>query len=309
MQAVQSVRVQKEHDLHIKQVTPELKSNVMKLKFATSIESKVENEYQVKALKDITSVLMRLKFSKNEVKVYFYLARYGAQKAQKIAESLGVHRTEAYKILRTLENDGIIYRVLERPMKFTAVPFEKVLDTEIEKIRQRAHKLEKNKNELLQLWNSLPKASEIETEKETLQVLEGKRQISVRISEVLRLSTKKLNAVVSDRHLIWIYNSPFFEELEALSKKREIEVKILTEYSTTSMFVLEQVDLPNCDFAFLHLKGQPSYILSDAGYMILLMENEDGKFYAMETNYDSMLKSYGNLFNLLWTSQERRAPE
>jgi HTH-type transcriptional regulator, sugar sensing transcriptional regulator len=307
MQTVQSARVQKEHEARSKQAVFELDSNLLKLnKLVKSTELKEENEYQVKALKDIYSVLTRFKFSKNEVKVYLYLARYGAQKAQKIAESLGVHRTEAYKILRTLENKGVIYRILERPMKFTAVPFEKVLDTEIEKIRQRAHQLEKKKSELLSLWNSLPKASETETEKETLQVLEGKKQISARITEILRLSTKKLNAVVSDRHLIGIYNSPFFEELEALSKKRDMEVKILTEYSTTSMFVLEQVDLSNCDFTFLHLKGQPSYILSDAGYMILLMENEDGKFYAIETNYDSMLKSYGNLFDLLWQSQDRK---
>jgi len=310
MQAVQSTRLQREREARGKQAIPELDPDLLKLtKPVLRTEPQGEHEYQVKALKDINSALTRFKLSKNEVKVYLYLARYGAQKAQKIAESLGVHRTEAYKILRTLENEGVIYRVLERPMKFTAVPFETVLDTEIEERRQRIHQLEKKKSELLNLWNSLPKASETETEKETLQVLEGKRQISARISEILKVSTKKLNAVVSDRHLIWIYNSPFFEELESLSKKRDIDVKILTEYSTTSTFVLEQVDLSNCDFAFLHLKEQPSYIISDAGYMILLMENEDGKFYAMETNYASILKSYGNLFDLLWKSQDRRTPE
>lgn len=306
MQAVQTVRIRKEHQVAQQpptEIDPEL------LQFTKPVlktEPQAEHEYQVKALRDINTALTRFKLSKNEVKVYLYLARYGAQKAQKIAESLGVHRTEAYKILRTLENEGVIYRVLERPMKFTAVPFEKVLDTEIEERRQRIHQLEKKKEELLHLWNALPKASETETEKETLQVLEGKRQISARISEILKASTKKLNAVVTDRHLIWIYNSSFFEELEGMSKGGGIDVRILTEYSTTSTFVLEQVDLSNCDFAFLHLKEQPSFIMSDAGYMILLMENEDGKFYAMETNYASILKSYGNLFDLLWKSQDRK---
>ena len=247
-----------------------------------------------------------MKLSKNEVKVYLYLARYGAQKAQKIAESLGVHRTEAYKILRTLENKGIIYRILERPLKFMAVPFEKVIDTEIAERKQRTYQLEKKKDELIALWRSLPKADEAESEKEMLQVLEGKRQISARVTELLKISSKKLSIVVSDRNLIWLYNSPFFEDLNDISKKRDIDVKILTQYSPTSTFVLEQVDINNCDFAFLHLKEQPSFIISDNGYMILLMESEEGKFYAMENNYSSIIRSYENLFQLLWKSQEKR---
>jgi sugar-specific transcriptional regulator TrmB len=306
MQAVEAERTRKEQ-LSAQQALSDMDPVLLKFtKPVLSTEPQVEHENQVNALRDINIALTRFRLSKNEVKVYLYLARYGAQKAQKIAESLGVHRTEAYKILRTLENKGVIYRVLERPMKFTAVPFEKVLDTELEERRQRIHHLEKKKEELLHLWNALPKASETETEKETLQVLEGRKQISARISEILKASTNKLNAVVTDRHLIYIYNSSFFEELEDISKRRDIDVRILTEYSTTSTFVLEEVDLSNCDFAFLHIKDQPSFIVSDAGYMLLLMENEDGKFYAMETNYTSILKSYGNLFDLLWKSQDRR---
>ena len=183
MQAVQTTKVRKEQANAPRQALPDLDPELLKFtKPVLRTEPQAEHEYQVKALRDINTALTRFKLSKNEVKVYLYLARYGAQKAQKIAESLGVHRTEAYKILRTLENEGVIYRVLERPMKFTAVPFEKVLDTEIEERRQRIHQLEKKKGELLHLWRSLPKASETETEKETLQVLEGKRQISARIS-------------------------------------------------------------------------------------------------------------------------------
>lgn len=304
MQAVQTSKLRRAQEIGTKRSLPELDPELLKFtKPMRRVDPQAEYEGQVKALREINTALTRFRLSKNEVKVYLYLARYGAQKAQKIAESLGFHRTEAYKILRTLENEGVIYRVLERPMKFTAVPFEKVLDTEIEERRQRIHQLEKKKGELLSLWMSLPKADESETEKETLQILEGKKQIGARVSELLKQSEKRFVAVVSDRNLIWLYNSPFFEDLEELSKEKDIDVRILTQYSATSTFVLEQVDLNNCDFAFLHLKEQPSFIISDTGYIILLMENEDGKFFAMETNYSSILRSYENLFALLWKSQ------
>ncbi len=304
MQAAQTNRQRREKEAN--QPPPELDPDLIKLTKPTlKTQPQAEHEQQLKALRDINIALTRFRLTRNEVKVYLYLARYGAQKAQKIAESLGVHRTEAYKILRTLENMGAIYRVLERPMKFTAVPFEKVLDTEIEERRQRIYQLERKKEELLGLWRILPKCEEGEEEKETLQVLEGKRQIGARVSELLRRSAGRLAAVVSDRNLVWLYNSPFFEDLEGLCKVRTVDVRVLTEYSPTSTFVLEQLGAGCCDFAFLRLRGQPSFIVSDSGELILLMGGED-KFVALETNYASIVKSYGNLFDLLWKNQDKK---
>lgn len=266
-----------------------------------------ENAFQINALKEIKTALIRLKLSKNEAKVFLYLARSGAQKAQKIAESLNLHRTEVYKILRTLENQGIIYRVLERPMKFKAVPLEKFLDLKLEEKRERIYQLEKRKTELLHLWGSLPEVNEPENEEKMLQVVEGKNKIIGKISKLLKLSEKRFKGVLNDRNLIGVYNSSFFEELETLSKKKkDIDVKILTDYSPTSTFVLEQMNLVNCDFAFLHLKDQPSFIISDAGYMILFMENNNNKFCVMETNDRSIVKSYENLFDMLWKNQNRK---
>ena len=74
-----------------------------------------EEAEHLKALKRIKDALSRFDLSKNEVRVYLFLARFGAQKAQRIAEALSVHRTEAYKILRRLEAQGLISRVMEAP--------------------------------------------------------------------------------------------------------------------------------------------------------------------------------------------------
>ncbi len=306
MQAVLS-KIQKEQESNSIRMNSDLDSDLVKLvKPTLRSETFTGNSAQIDALKEIKMALIRLKLSKNEVKVYLYLARYGAQKAQKIAESLDLHRTEAYKILRTLENDGIIYRVLERPMKFKAVSFEKVLDMKLEEKREKIYQMEKKKKELIHLWGSLPEVSEPETEDNLLQILEGKRQIIAKVSLLLKLSQKKFKGVINDKYLIWLYNSSFFEELESLSKIKDIEAQILTDYSSTSTFVMEEMNLVNCDFAFLHLKDQPSFVISDSGYMILFMENDNNKFCVMETNDGFMIKSYGNLFDMLWKSQNRK---
>jgi sugar-specific transcriptional regulator TrmB len=303
MQTTLTMKHQKREEQINTNVTYEIDPEIIKLANTTMTIRQSEQEDRYKALKEINTALLRLGFSKNEVKIYLFLARHGAQKAQKIAESLGVPRTEAYKVLRELENKGIIFKILERPMRFMVVPLEKILEEDLEARRQRIHKLEKKKDELMSLWQTLPKANEEQDVKETLQIIEGRRQISARVANILRGTHRQIRVVVSDRHLVWLFNSTFFEEI---NKKGEIEARILTDLSQTSAFVMEQLEMPSCDFAFLHMKGQPSFIVSDSGNLILLMENSDEKFSAMETTYKSMLTSYTALFDLLWKNQSRK---
>jgi sugar-specific transcriptional regulator TrmB len=305
MQAVIS-KIQKEQESKTP-INPDVDSELQKLiKPKIRSEYLQENENQINALKEIKTSLIKLRLSQNEVKVYLYLARFGAQKAQIIADSVNLHRTEAYKILRTLENEGIIYRVLERPMKFKAVSLEKVLDLKLDEKREGIYQLEKKREELIRLWGTLPEVSEPDTEDKMLQVVEGKKQIIGKLLKILTVSERKLRGVIKGVHLIGIYNSSFFEELEVQSKEKDLDVKILTEYSPSSTYVLDQLKLTNCDFAFLRNKDQPSFVISDTGFLILFMENDEDKFYVLETNDKSMVRSYENLFNLLWKNQDRQ---
>jgi sugar-specific transcriptional regulator TrmB len=254
----------------------------------------------INALKDIDSALSKFKLSKNEVRVYLYLARFGAHKAQSIAEALGVHRTEAYKILRRLEAQGLISRVMERPMKFVAVPFENVLDNLIEERRQRIFQMEQKKAELLKIWASLPEVENVIHKKETFQVLEGKRHISVRLNELLEKTDGKFYSLISDMNLIWLFNTPFIDDLEEMSQADKMEMKLMTNFSPTSSYVLDQMELGNSDFAYLKQYEMPGFFISDDNEMILLMADDQTNIFGMWTNYSSIVKSYKILFELLW---------
>jgi sugar-specific transcriptional regulator TrmB len=262
-----------------------------------------EEAEHLKALKRIKDALGRFDLSKNEVRVYLFLARFGAQKAQRIAEALSVHRTEAYKILRRLEKQGLVSCVFERPMKFVSVPFERALGNLIEERRQRIHQMEQWKKELLETWQSLPKPEARKTRKETFQVLEGRRQVSVKATQILEGCGSELLMVLSDENLLWLYNSPFFDDLEKIMGKRGIDVRVLTNYSPTSTYVFEEVSLGEGDFAYFCMDDAPCFIISDADQVLLLMEREqegEGKPFAMWTNYSTLTKSFKLLFNMMW---------
>lgn len=50
-------------------------------------------------LADIEKTFLQFDLSRNEIKVYLYLARSGVQKAREISDALALHRTETYRIL------------------------------------------------------------------------------------------------------------------------------------------------------------------------------------------------------------------
>ena len=273
--------------------------------------SKVTDEEaeHLNSLRVIRDALLRFDLSKNEVRVYLYLARFGAQKAQRIAEALNVHRTEAYKILRRLEKQGLVSCIFERPMKFVAVPFENALGNLIEERRQRVHQMVQWKKELMTTWRSLPKGQAKKIRKETFQVLEGRKQVSVKATQLLEGCSNDIKMILSDETLLWLYNSTFFDDLEKLSADRGVNVKILTNYSPTSTYVLEEVSIDDGDFSYVDLDDAPCFIIVDDDEMLLLMDKpeEDNKAFAIWTNYLTLLKSYRLLFGLVWKEPQNIA--
>ena len=129
---------------------------------------------KISVIRKVEEAMGNFSLNKNEIKIYLHLLRFGAQKAQGVAEALGVHRTEGYKVLKKLEARGIISRIVERPMRFSAVSFEVVLANLIEERRQRIHDMELKKTQLLKIWASLPEPESVSHAKESFQVLEGK---------------------------------------------------------------------------------------------------------------------------------------
>jgi len=229
---------------------------------------------------------------KNEAKIYLYLARFGGQKAQRVSEALSIHRTETYKILRRLEKMGLIYRVLDKPVKFVALPIDQALSNIIEIKRQRLMLLEKTKEELVKLWRSLPRPTEnSEAEKESFQILKGMLRINAKASEIIRKAKKEVFIVATDDKLFQMFHSGVLDELKKNS--RRINVKLLTNYSLKSHFIVKKIQLNEKEFSYTEL-NIPSFILVDEEEILFFLEdhiNNKKEFRAMWTNQKEIIKA------------------
>jgi len=256
-----------------------------------------------KSLEMIEKALRSLGLSKNEVKVYVYLARTGEHKASEISEALSLHRTETYRILRDLEKKGLVSSVFEKPLKFIATPFEKTLEILIETKKMKLNLLEKRRQNLIDIWLSLPK-TEVEPErKEVFQILEGEEQISLKADEILDKTEREALAFISENDIANFYHSGFLDKLEKASRKG-INVQLITNYSPKTCFFLDKTKLKRVKYSKLNAEEVPTFILTDNAHLLLLIRKGNGrkKTAALWTNYEAFIKALKTLFNELWNN-------
>jgi sugar-specific transcriptional regulator TrmB len=99
--------------------------------------------------------LINLGFTETDAQIYVFLTTEGPRKARDIAEAVNLYSQQLYRILKKLQNKGMVIASLEYPTLFSAVLFEKVLDL-IVKAKKEQHKaLQESKKELLSTWRSI----------------------------------------------------------------------------------------------------------------------------------------------------------
>jgi sugar-specific transcriptional regulator TrmB len=108
----------------------------------------MSQEWVIKALVD-------LGLKRTDVRVYLFLAKTGPQKARDITEALKMHKQQLYRSLKNLQSKECVKATPEHPALFSAVPPEKVLDTLIKSKMKEAQNIQRNKQELLSIWQSM----------------------------------------------------------------------------------------------------------------------------------------------------------
>lgn len=256
---------------------------------------------QTSTLIEIHKLLSNFQLNKNEINVYLFLNRFGAQKASRVSENLGITRSETYKILRRLESQGIILRLVEKPYKYLAISLEDIFDMFIQKKYHQVKKIELQKTKLIDQWSSMNKPVTTEITGMVFQVLEGTNQIFIKIKEMFDSSKQRFIMATADDILLWLYNTPLFELFEEKNLGGSpVDCKLITNNSDISQFVLNDVNKDAFDFALVKDWSIPGFFISDDNEIILLIRNGIEELYAMWTNYDSLVKSNQMLFSLIW---------
>jgi sugar-specific transcriptional regulator TrmB len=272
---------------------------------------KRDNGYS-KQLTAIEETLMSYGLLKNEIKVYLFLARAGQKKAGDIAESISLHRTETYRILRDLEKKGILFSIFEKPLKFMAVPIDKAIDLLVDAQKMKIRLLEKEKANIVDLWLSMPQLKAEKPKKELFQMLEGEQQVVLKAEELLERAEKKFQILAPDEYLSQLYYSDFTDCLK--NTLGRIGIELLTENSPKSKFFVEEMEWPKHRYKAIEANNLPCFMISDDRELLIVFHGEDTssedgdkrkyKTSAIWTNYAAFITTLQTLFLKLQNTQD-----
>ena len=264
--------------------------------------SSYEHKQSIDQLQDQFS---KFGLTANQCKVYIFLGKYGSKTAPEVCRALKLPRTETYHLLTTLQNKGIVSATFQHPIKFSALPLSNAIKSMVNTEKERIKKLEKQEEDLTKLWDTIPNYhNEPDVAKEDkFQMLQGENQIYGKINDMIINTKNEFQIIGNEKDFLKFYHTNFLEPLD----KSDINLKILTNSSTRTLYVFDEIDRTNVKKFPATTDGDICFVIKDNEEILFFMKNsESGKenVTAMWTNSSAMIYSKKLLFELLWAKSK-----
>jgi sugar-specific transcriptional regulator TrmB len=184
----------------------------------------------------LLKTLATLGFDEVDAQIYIYLAKRNTQKACDLCKALKLTRQQFYPSIKRLQSKGIVNSTMERPARFSAIPFEKVLDLFIKAKIEETKKLQQSKAEILSNWQSL-KLEDKTSAKFT--VIEGRTFIFSKIQQMIQETSRQMLAITTVPGLAQADQKGILDSSYNNSLKSRIMFRFLIELSEKNIHVMK----------------------------------------------------------------------
>jgi sugar-specific transcriptional regulator TrmB/predicted transcriptional regulator len=237
--------------------------------------------------RDVTKFLQMLRLSKREIQVYMFLAKSGVQSTSFAAKRLKMERVQAYRTFKKLQEKGFIEATLERPTRFTIVPFEALVDSFISTKKNEVTNLTDQKQSLITAWQSIS-APETEYPVAKFSIITGKKKIHAKMLSMIEESNAEVIVLITALGLIQEDIAGIFDTAFTSSQERNIPFQIITEISHENLKVVDRID-KNILEEKLNIKLRHVNMSSKFFPRFLIKDEEEAILYAPFGNEASVL--------------------
>jgi sugar-specific transcriptional regulator TrmB len=260
----------------------------------------------------IKEVLKNFGLTQKETEIYIFLAKHGVQKGGEISKRTKTPKAVVYRILKILQRKGFVESTLEFPARFTAVPFETVLDLNIRAKHEEALQIEKAKKDLLSDWRNISKGKP-ESPIEKFVVIEGNRNIFAKIFQMIKETKSSFSAVATVTGLLRADRLGVFEAIYANPFKSKVQFRFLTDLTGSNLKTVKF--LKRSLRTDINLRGRnpelglslfPKMVIQDDKEIILFISDEknmtsiEDKQACLCTNCKSIIQAFQGVFEDLW---------
>jgi sugar-specific transcriptional regulator TrmB len=274
---------------------------------------------------EVLKTLSDFGLSRLDSKIYIYLAKKGPRKGKEISKALNVQKQMLYRSLKKLQSKAIVSATLERPARFSAVSFDKVLDLFIRAKLEEAQNIRQEKRKLLSSWKAIQTGAAPDTSARFM-VIEGRNIIYSRIKQMINETKSQMSVISTVNGLV---RADQFGLLDASLKNQlhpKIQFRVLTHLSENNVGALKTLlkETPKAEARFeirnpnLDLILFPRMLIRDEEEVVFFINPKvDGSLpdqdnMCLWTNCKSLIQSFSTMFEDLWrnsTEIERKIAE
>jgi sugar-specific transcriptional regulator TrmB len=220
----------------------------------------------------IRSILGNFGLTQREIEVYIFLAKRGVLKCGEIAKGMKRHTAQVYRILKVLQSKGLLEATLEAPTRFSAVPFESVLDLSIKAKRDEAARMEKTRQDILNYWKSIRQPG-LAPPLGKFVVIEGNQKIYPKISQMIKETKSQLSTVATVSGLARADQFGLFDAVFTHPLRSSIKFRFLTDLSSQNLDAMKTLLKRTHETGF-NLKGRNSDLGLHSPRMVIRDEEE-----------------------------------
>jgi sugar-specific transcriptional regulator TrmB len=261
----------------------------------------------------LLKALMDLGLSQLEAETYLILLKSGPVRASDALKTLKTSKQRLYPAIRSLQSKGIVGATLEHPARFSALPFEKVLDLFVIAKNEEAKRIQQNKTDLLSDWQSIG-ITESERLPAKFTVIEGRSYVYSKIQQIIQETKSNLSFVATVPSLVRADVFGLFDTVFNRPERSKIQFRFLTEISEQNVKAIKTLlqKRPKAGFILegktldLGLKLCPRMIIRDRAEAIFFLDQRTGDFVSEQddmclwTNCKSLVFAFLAMFEDLW---------
>ena len=261
----------------------------------------------------IRKVLKTFGLTEKEVDVYVFLAKHGVLKGGEIYKQTKTQKALIYRILKSLQTKGLVESTLEFPARFTAVPFEQIIDSNIKLKQEEAAQIAAQKRELLNYWQSIKKAGP-EPQLDKFMVIEGTQKIYHKLSQMIKATRNQLSTVTTIQGLMRADKFGLFDVGSADLSKSKIMFRFLAELSSQNTRTMKEI-LKSLAKARSNFEGRTPELGLNLFPQMTIRDQEEAIFFitprgdtslaqqddvCLWTNCKSLVDAFSAVFEDLW---------
>jgi sugar-specific transcriptional regulator TrmB len=216
-----------------------------------------------------------------------FLAKSGVQSTSFVAKRLKMERVQAYRTFKKLQEKGFIEATLERPTRFTIVPFEALVDNFINAKKVEVVNLNDQKQNLLTAWQSIS-APESQYPVAKFSIITGKKKIHSKMINMIEEAKSEVIVLTTALGIIQEDIAGIYDAVLAPPKESKVQTQIITEIAPENLKAVERIDR-NIAEDKLNIKLRHVNMSSKFFPRFLIKDEEEAILYAPFGNEASVL--------------------